>query len=730
MELTDKILHNRMLMRFLLFIMIVVSLSGCQYTYSPQSISDIKIEMASLSVDGDFFGQDIIESLIFSQFNNNAKVDFSKSQDSFVFRITQVNSSNIEHALLIMPHYFSRVQYYDDMFKLKGSFERNTYKDRRNYSPNITAFNDVGKVSYILIENKISKPLYFSIEEKNRLRSYDQKLLMTFTAVDSIILTLVLVHFIFYFFIRKLGYLLYSLYIFSLLFSILFQEGMISYFPTLSYPVFGIYTQVIWLKATSVLYWMFALVFLDLKSRSKFDYNLARIMLSLEILIVFILLILFFFGISGVYAYLAKVINLFFIIGIVIAIYLPVKYALLKVRQAKYLAIGVLIHMVTALMRVKYSTTLEPLAFWMPRAFEFGLLFESLILSFGLADKTMRVIKQRDVAERKIKRADRELFCKELEKNFQQRAINTVDKYYGSPSELNGIIHSYFISSLQQLVEVQDVFYVSEDNRKVKSQLISDKGVDFDVREYISENSELMNEICDSNTAYYQNNELKQFSQLPFVIIPIVEKDHDNLCLFLTFPSYVDVGANMVQDLTIFANTMTLSLLTVKKYQKTVELSRYDNLTHVFNRETIQSKLDVLISLSNGKSSVSVAFIDLDDFKDINDKYGHAIGDECLIFLCDKLKEIFEDNAFVGRYGGDEFLVVFNQLSWIEIENKFKLLYESFSNNYIEGIELNISVGVAMLQNHPSLNSKQLLEKADSALYQAKENGKNQLVFD
>ncbi len=731
MDLTDKIFHNHRVMRFLMFFVAWILLSGCQYTYSPQSISDIKIELASLRVNRDSFGQDIVESLTFNQFNNNTKVDFSRSQDSFVFRVTQVNSSNIEHALLIMPHYFSRVQYYDDMFRLKDSFERNTYKDHRNYSPNITAFNDVGKVSYILIENKISKPVYFSIEEKNKLKSYDQKLLMTFTVVDSIILTLVLVHFIFYFFIRKLGYLLYSLYIFSVLFSILFQEGMISYFPTLSYPVFGVYTQVIWLKTTSILYWLFTLVFLDLKSRSKFDYNLARIMLVLEILIVSILLILFLFNISGVYAYLAKVINLFFIIGIVIAIYLPVKYAILKVRQAKYLAIGVLIHMVTALMRVRYSTTLEPLAFWMPRAFEFGLLFESLILSFGLADKTMRVIKQRDVAERKIKRADRELFCKELEKNFQQRAINTIDKYYGTQSELNRIIHSYFISSLQQLVEVQDVFYVSEDNRKVKSQLISEKGVDFDVREYISKNSELMNEICDSNIAYYQKNELKQFSQLPFVIIPIAEKDYDNLCLFLTFPNYIDVGKSMIQDLTIFANTMTLSLLTVNKYQKTVESSRYDNLTHVFNRETIQFKLDMLISMStNFKNSVSVAFIDLDDFKDINDKYGHAIGDECLILLCDKLKGVFDKNAFVGRYGGDEFLVVFNQYSWIEIENKFELLYEYFSNNYIKGIELNISVGVAMLQNHPSFNGKQLLEKADSALYQAKESGKNQLVFD
>ncbi len=731
MYLTDKKHHNLRLFELLVFGMSMMFLSGCQYAFSPQNISPIEIEVAKQSVNKDFFDEATVKSLDFIKFNNNDKVDFSKSQDNIVFRITQINSTDIENALLIMPHYFSRVLYFDESFQLKDSFERNTYKAHRNYSPNVTAFNDVGKVSYILIENQTSKPLYFSIEEKVRIKSYDQKLLMTFTMVDSIILTLVLIHLVFYFFTRKLGYLLYSLYIFSVLFSTLFQEGMISYFPTLSSPVFGDYTQVIWLKITSVLYWMFTLVFLDLKSRSKFDYNLARIMMILEAVIVFVLLLLFFFDISGVYAYLAKAINLFFIIGIMIAIYIPVKYALLKVRQAQYLAIGFLVHMITVLMRVKYSTTLEPLAFWMPRAFEFGLMFEAIILSFGLADKTMRVISQRDVAEKKIKRVDRELFCKQLEKNFLQRTINTIDKYDGNQSELNGLIRSYFISSLQQLVEAKDVFYVSQNNNKIEFQLISGNKIDFDINGYIAGNRKLMNEICDSNTTSFQKNELKNFSQLPFVIIPIVEKDRDNLCLFLTFPSYVEVSNNIIQDLTIFANTMTLSLLTVKKYQKTVESSRYDNLTHVLNRETIQSKLDVLLSESNNiNRSVSVAFIDLDDFKGINDKYGHAIGDECLIFLCDKLKEVFNRDAFVGRYGGDEFLVVFNQYSGVEIENKFKLLYECFSNNYVQGIELSISVGLAMKQNHPLLNGKELLQKADSALYRAKENGKSQLVFD
>ena len=67
--------------------------------------------------------------------------------------------------------------------------------------------------------------------------------------------------------------------------------------------------------------------------------------------------------------------------------------------QAIYLASGWSFYLITVWIRIYYSFNLDPMAFWMPRAFEFALMIEAIILSFGLADKTMRFMQQRDVAE-------------------------------------------------------------------------------------------------------------------------------------------------------------------------------------------------------------------------------------------------------------------------------------------------------------------------------------------
>lgn len=717
--------------RWMLYCFVLFFLSSCNYQYQPRTGELIDIEIALQSVKADEFNQQILDSLEFKKYKNGSKIGFDNTSDSYVFKI-QHKSFDSNGSLLIMPHSLANVSYFDEGLNLVDNFVRNGYSPEREYSSNVIAFVNQSKMSYVLINNTLSKPVNFSIENSRKLKAHDQKLLMTFTVLDSIIITLVFVNLIFYFFIRRIGYLFYSFYILCSLVSIFYQEGMVSYIPWLSGLPLGIYTHLIWLKLASIFYWLFAIVFLDLKKKSEFDYNLLKTMFLVDSSLLLFISILTFFGIDSFYSYIAISLNLFLMFSIVIAVYVPIKYAFLKQRQAIYLAIGIVVHMIAVLMRINYTFTSDPLAFWMPRMFEFGLLFEAFVLSMGLADRTMRVMEQRDDAQLKFYRADRELFCKELENSFQQRSNNTIEKYLGTQKQLDSIINSYFIASLHQLVEVKEVFYVSENGTKLDTSLVSEFDVEFDTEGYIKDNSTLMNLICDTNIPLFQKNKLKKYSQLPFAIVPIKEKEFDNLCLFLSFPSYVEVSENLIKDLYIFANTMTLSLATVRKYQKTVEASRFDNLTKIFNRETIKSKLDILCSMiPNHNNSIAVAFIDLDDFKNINDKFGHDSGDKCLVFLCNKLKEEFNQNSYVGRYGGDEFIVVFNQYTKQDIENKFNELYDYFSNNLINGIEIKLSIGVSFAKiNDLEVDSVKLLKAADTALYQAKKKGKNQLFFD
>ena len=710
-----------------------VLLQGCHLKYQETPTTNFTIQVAEAPNKSEQLNQGQLQKLNFINFENGSVYHFKETDNSTVFKININKISKELQTLLIMPHYLSEVTYFDGDLQQSHTIRRNIHSDNRQYSPNIIAFdlNHHNKTSYILIKNTVAKKLKFLIQNRNRVKTYDQKLIITFTSVYSIILTLIFVNLVFFVYIKKISYFYYSLFILTSLFSILFHEGWIAYFEHLSLPIFGVYTRLIWVKLPSMFFWLFALSFLDLKNQSKFDYRLSRIMLYVELIIMSALLLLSLFNVIGVYSSVVKIINLYIFFSVFIGLYIPIKYAIAKMPQAIYLASGWSLYLITVWVRIYYSINMDPMAFWMPRAFEFGLMIEAIILSFGLADKTMRIMQQRDVAEDNLQKVDRELFCKELNNNFQKRAHKTIDSYFGSQRELNKIIDWYFISSLQKLVEIRAVFYVYEQNEAIGYKYLSEPIADFSINKYIDNNRDFLNGVCANKQAVYQNYSFSIKRVLRFIVIPIEKKKADNLCLFLTLPEYVLINDDVLEDLYVFANTMTESLLSVRKLQKTVESARFDALTQVLNRKSMDIKINEIIKRARlNNTSVAIAFIDIDDFKDINDHFGHETGDVCLKYLCEELKAELSKDVFIGRFGGDEFIVVFENYTKIDIKQKLENIYAYFKNTPVRGISLRVSMGIAIGDNQNKLlRKKELLGVADKALYKAKKNGKNQFTF-
>ena len=148
-----------------------------------------------------------------------------------------------------------------------------------------------------------------------------------------------------------------------------------------------------------------------------------------------------------------------------------------------------------------------------------------------------------------------------------------------------------------------------------------------------------------------------------------------------------------------------------------------DPLTKVYNRKALER--DLLTILEKGKNrdlDLVVAFLDMDNFKYINDTYGHLVGDFVLIKFTKMLKTLTRSSDKIYRYGGDEFVIVFNRTPLISaiktIEriiskiNKTKLKYK----DYI--INLSISAGIASHKKGDDIDT--LLKRADDALYEAK----------
>ena len=159
----------------------------------------------------------------------------------------------------------------------------------------------------------------------------------------------------------------------------------------------------------------------------------------------------------------------------------------------------------------------------------------------------------------------------------------------------------------------------------------------------------------------------------------------------------------------------------------------HDALTGAINRSALLTHLSDAIAYAQRNSlTVWVAFIDLDRFKFINDRFGHRAGDQVLTGISQRLRTALRSNDILGRYGGDEFIVVLRggpeaEMSSETLERIMRAVAEPTK---IDGhiMRVNCSVGVAVFPEDGS-QPEQLMERADAAMYRAKQSGRNRCQF-
>lgn len=161
-------------------------------------------------------------------------------------------------------------------------------------------------------------------------------------------------------------------------------------------------------------------------------------------------------------------------------------------------------------------------------------------------------------------------------------------------------------------------------------------------------------------------------------------------------------------------------------------LASIDTLTKVKNRRSyfIESNEFLKKSIVN-EHNLHVAIIDIDDFKKINDKYGHAIGDEVLITFCEIVNNILDNNTIFARIGGEEFCLTFYNKEENEVNAICEIIRENCARNILiednQIITFTISIGLSS-KNSSNDSIDKILHKADESLYEAKNTGKNRLI--
>lgn len=159
-----------------------------------------------------------------------------------------------------------------------------------------------------------------------------------------------------------------------------------------------------------------------------------------------------------------------------------------------------------------------------------------------------------------------------------------------------------------------------------------------------------------------------------------------------------------------------------------IEIVEKDELTEIRNRRSIFKELKAkMMKSSIEKDQLIIAMLDIDDFKKINDTKGHVFGDYVLKEVAKSLNQVLAGKGCVGRYGGEEFLVVLPNKNREEAERILNRCREAIiANEFLVNESVTISGGFTLFDQHDS--HEEFITEADNNLYQAKRSGKNKIV--
>jgi diguanylate cyclase (GGDEF)-like protein len=215
------------------------------------------------------------------------------------------------------------------------------------------------------------------------------------------------------------------------------------------------------------------------------------------------------------------------------------------------------------------------------------------------------------------------------------------------------------------------------------------------------------------------------------------------------YPEYMCITA--VKDsagiLTNYVATFTDITKRKELEEAVLQLAFYDTLTKLPNRRLLNDRLRQARS-ANKRSKVygALMFLDLDNFKPLNDTHGHAVGDLLLIETARRLESCIREMDTVARFGGDEFVVMLSELdqdqltSKTQAENVAEKIRESISEPFLLKVtnddlseatvehHCTVSIGLTLF-NGLEVNQEEVLKQADAAMYQTKAAGRNQIRF-
>jgi diguanylate cyclase (GGDEF)-like protein len=361
--------------------------------------------------------------------------------------------------------------------------------------------------------------------------------------------------------------------------------------------------------------------------------------------------------------------------------------------------------------------------------------FEVLILPFRQSDGSYLIrIVLKDITN--FIRLEKEL----LKRNKELIIINTLSSAFIS-SENMDLVMEELIEKVLLITDFHAGFLMLKEDEHLK--LRTSKGLSSDLQDFITTGG--IEPLCTDTLKIPEPMyivERSVISKIPVLreeglvfiaAIPLISNHKVMGLLFLASRVTRQMDFDFAALLSLVGNHVSHIIDKIKLFQETKRLSITDGLTGLYNSRYFYRYLDIEISRTKRYgSSFSLMLFDIDNFKRLNDTYGHQSGDEVLQELARIFKSVSRETDIVVRYGGEEFVIILPNTSEEEAITLANRILQSVQEttmkiNATDSVSVTVSGGVASFPQNAS-TAKGLLNAADSAMYAAKTAGKNTIA--
>ena len=221
------------------------------------------------------------------------------------------------------------------------------------------------------------------------------------------------------------------------------------------------------------------------------------------------------------------------------------------------------------------------------------------------------------------------------------------------------------------------------------------------------------------------NDNLKFISDETAINIDNIKKDYESIDTRQVLQAFDSFQSKIFKELQAADETIAKLKLEVERLERE---SNIDPLTKAHNRRVLIKDLEEVLSFGKDKDiDMHLVMFDADDFKKINDSFGHIAGDKTLIFLSKLIQNSLRRGTRIYRYGGEEFVVILNRTS-LEEATKIvdRIIKETCDSKLLyKNHDIHLTLSAGLCSHKQNISAEELLDRADKALYDAKRSGKN-----